>query len=77
MKTHRTYWIEVSVTLITAPWVVETSVQVDPSGDVWIDAVTTVGEAYESEVWSATRLVPPRPATDPVALLAEATLTQR
>ena len=33
--------------------------------------VVTVGEAYEREVWAAGRAVPPPPAVDPSALLAE------
>ena len=33
--------------------------------------VVTVGEAYEREVWAASRTVPPPPTVDPGALLAE------
>ena len=35
-------------------------------------AVTTVGEAYEREVWAATRHVPPAAGEEPARLLAEA-----
>jgi hypothetical protein len=35
------------------------------------DDVTTVGEAYQREVWSVSRLVPPGPKRDPNELLAE------
>ncbi len=35
-------------------------------------AVTTVGEAYEREVWTATRKVPPAAKDEPATLLAEA-----
>ena len=36
------------------------------------EAVTTVGEAYEREVWATTRKVPPAPKEEPAKLLAEA-----
>jgi hypothetical protein len=35
-------------------------------------AVKTVGEAYEREVWAATRIVPPAAKEDPAKLLADA-----
>ena len=37
-----------------------------------VDDVTTVGEAYEREVWAESRTVPPAPKHDPATLLAEA-----
>ena len=35
-------------------------------------AVTTVGEAYEREVWATARVTPPAPREEPATLLAEA-----